>query len=191
MDNKEYFNGLAFKWDQICNHNAEKLRKIIELTGVNSNSSILDVGTGTGVLVKYLLETLPSKVIGVDIAENMIGVARKKYKNDDIVEFIVSDILEFEQKDFDYIFMYSVYPHFTDKDGLFGHLSNLMNNGSKIIIAHSESKEKINERHAESKVVKDDVLPSAKITTEIMSKYFLIDTVIDNDEMYYILGKKE
>jgi ubiquinone/menaquinone biosynthesis C-methylase UbiE len=189
MNNREFFNRVAFKWDQMCNHNVEKLRKIIDLTSVKSNSKILDVGTGTGVLIKYLLETSPSKIVGVDIAENMIKVAKQKYKNDS-VEFIVSDILEYNQKGFDYVFLYSVYPHFADKDALFMQLSKLMKKDGKIVIAHSESKEKINARHAESEAVKNHVLPSAEVTSKLMSKYFTINNKIDNGEMYYIMGVK-
>ncbi len=189
MDNRTFFNKIASEWDNMCSPNIEKLKKIIALTAVKRNAKILDVGTGTGVLVKYLLETSPAKIIGVDIAENMIEIAKQKYENE-CVEFVVSDILAFNRSGFDYIFLYSVYPHFTDKEALFVHLSQLMNRNGKIVIAHSESKEAINGRHAESKTVKDHVLPSAEITSALMSSYFTIDHMIDDHEMYYITGIK-
>jgi len=190
MDNREYFNNLADKWDQICHHDEKKLNRIIELTGVKTNAKILDVGTGTGVLVKFLLATSPAKIVAVDIAERMIAVAQKKYPNESRVDFKVADIREFKEKGFDYIFLYSVYPHFDDKEGLFNHLASLLNEDGKIVIAHSESKEKINARHGESQIVKNDLLPAAEVTSLLMSKYFSIEKVIDDDEMYYLLGKK-
>ena len=143
MDNREYFNSLAFKWDKICFHDEEKLKKIVTLAAVKNNSLILDVGTGTGVLVKYLLATSPLKIVAVDYAENMIKVAKSKYKNEARVEFKVADIFEFKQKGFDYIFMYSVYPHFKDKAKLFSHLASFKQ-GRQTCYCHSESKEIIN-----------------------------------------------
>jgi len=190
MNNKEFFNQIAFKWDQICNHSEEKLRKIIEWSSVAKNATILDVGTGTGVLISYLLETSPAQIVALDIAENMIAVAKQKYKSDR-VEFIVSDIFEYHQKSFDYIFLYSVYPHFEDKDALFMHLSKLMKKDGKIVIAHSESKEKINARHAENEAVRSHILPPVEITSRIMSKYFMVCKKVDNQEMYYIQGTKK
>ncbi|MDK2934574.1 MAG: hypothetical protein PWP27_2384 [Clostridiales bacterium] len=190
MDNRAFFNKVAFDWDQMCRHDAKKLRKIIELTSIKAHSKILDVGTGTGILISYLLETSPYKVVAVDIAENMVLVASEKYKNDR-VEFVVKDVMDFNEKGFDYIFLYSVYPHFVDKDALFYHLSKLINSGGKIVVAHSESKEKINAIHAASEHVKEHRLPAADTTSKLMAKYFIVDRVIDTDEMYYVSGIKK
>ncbi len=190
MDSKEFFNKVALEWDKMCKHNDIKLREIIDLSAIRNNAKILDVGTGTGILVSYLLEKSPLKITAIDISENMIMVAKEKYK-DDRVEFIVKDVMEFNDKGFDYIFIYSAYPHFNDKEALFKHLLDRLNDGGKIIIAHSESKEKINQIHSKKDVVKDDVLEPAEVTTKIMSKYFEIDKVIDNEEMYYISAFRE
>ena len=190
MDSKEFFNKVAFEWDKMCKHDDIKLREIIELSFIRNNAKILDVGTGTGILVSYLLEKSPLKITAIDISENMIMVAKEKYK-DDGVEFTVKDVMKFNDKGFDYIFIYSAYPHFNDKEALFKHLLGRLNDGGKIIIAHSESKEKINQIHSKKDIVKDDVLEPAEVTTKIMSKYFTIDKVIDNEEMYYISAFKE
>jgi ubiquinone/menaquinone biosynthesis C-methylase UbiE len=190
MDSKEFFNKVAFEWDKMCNHDDIKLRKMIDLASIRNNAKILDVGTGTGILVSYLLEKSPLKITAIDISKNMIMVAKEKYK-DNRVEFIVKDVMEFNDKGFDYIFIYSAYPHFNDKEALFKHLLDRLNDGGKIIIAHSESKEKINQIHSKKDVVKDDVLEPAEVTTKIMSKYFKIDNVIDNEEMYYISAFRE
>lgn len=190
MDNKEFFNKVAFEWDKMCNHDDIKVRKIIDLAKIVSHAKILDIGTGTGILVSYLLEKSPLKIIAVDISENMIKVAKEKY-NDDRVEFVVKDIMEFNDRGFDYIFIYSAYPHFNDKEALFRHLVDRLTCGGKIIIAHSQSKEKINQIHAKNDTVKEDVLAPVELTSKIMSKYFRVDTTIDNDEMYYISGVKE
>ncbi|WP_315118961.1 class I SAM-dependent methyltransferase [uncultured Clostridium sp.] len=189
MNDREFFNNLASKWDEICNHDDKKLREIMKLSKMRENSKVLDVGTGTGVLVKYLLEYSPIAIKAVDLSENMIEVARNKYNNDN-VEFIVKDIMDFQEGNFNYIFLYSVYPHFMDKDELFGHLYKLLKVDGKIVIAHSESKEKINNIHKKSDTVKEHMLPAVEVTSNIMSKYFKVEEAIDNENMYYISGIK-
>lgn len=189
MDNREFFNNLAFKWDSMCKHDEKKLEEILASALVKEGSKILDVGTGTGILIKYLLSTNPEKIVAVDIAENMITVAKEKYK-DNRVSFIVKDIMEYTEENFDYVFLYSVYPHFKDKEAIFKHLSSLMTSRGKIIIAHSQSKEKINEVHGKSDVVKEDKLPSGEVTAKIMEGYFKVEKIIDNDNMYYVSGIK-
>ena len=34
MDNREFFNSLAYKWDEICDHDDKKIREILELSNV-------------------------------------------------------------------------------------------------------------------------------------------------------------
>ncbi|MCT4563497.1 MAG: class I SAM-dependent methyltransferase [Maledivibacter sp.] len=189
MDNKEFFNSRAFEWDEVCEHNDEKLKKIMEISSLKRDSKILDIGTGTGILISYLLDESPANITAVDISDNMILMAKKKYR-DSRVKFVVADILEYNKKGFDYIFLYSVYPHFDDKERLFSHLSTLINDGGKIIIAHGNSKEEINEVHHKNSHTKDDRLPSVEVTANIMSRYFKVDVMIDDADMYYISGIK-
>lgn len=192
MDTKCFFNKIAFEWDNMSKHDDNKLKRIMRLSSVKENSKILDIGTGTGILISYLLDTNPECITALDVSENMLTVAKGKYK-DSRIEFICKDIMDYSNssKGYDYIFLYSVYPHIQDKEALFIHLLTLMNIGGKLIIAHSESKEKINEVHRSSKQVCKDMLPSGDATASTMSKYLKVSTVIDNDEMYYVCGIKE
>lgn len=189
MDNRDVFNSLAYKWDEMCNHDDNKIRKILELAEIKDNSKILDVGTGTGILISYLLEKLPSKLVGVDISENMIEVAKNKYK-DKNVQFVVSDIMDFNENKYDYIFIYSAYPHFKDKEKLFEHLSKLLNSNGKIVIAHSQSRDEINHIHSKKDEVKEDVLLPVEDNVEIIEKYLKIGKTVDNSEIYYIECQK-
>lgn len=187
MDNRKFFNNLAHKWDEISIHDKNKLTKIIDLSEIKPNAKILDVGTGTGVLIKYLLEKSPSHIHAVDISENMIAIAKTKY-NDDRVKFTNVDVHQLKESRFDYIFLYSVYPHFQDKDALFSHLKSMLNEDGKIVIAHSQSKEAINSVHRENENTKNDKLPPVEVTAEIMSSYFNTNKMVDNSDMYYISG---
>lgn len=189
MDNREFFNSLAYEWDEMCHHDYNKIRKILELAEIKDNSKILDIGTGTGILISYLLEKLPSKLVGVDISEKMIEVAKEKYK-DKNVQFVVSDIINFNEDKYDYIFIYSAYPHFKDKEKLFEHLSKLLNSDGKIVIAHSQSRNEINQIHSKKDEVKEDVLLPVEDNVEIIKKYLKIGKIVDNSQMYYIECKK-
>lgn len=188
MDDREFFNSVAHKWDEMCNHNEDKIRQILNLSEIREKSSILDVGTGTGVLIKFLLEYDPEKITAIDLSENMIEMAKKKY-TDERIEFICGDVLE-HQRQYDYIFLYSVYPHFTDKERLLKHLYSILKPGGRVIVAHSQSKEQINAIHRTHKAVEDHKLLPASVTAELFSKYLKIEIVIDNDEMYMVSGIK-
>lgn len=59
-------------------------------------SSILEIGCGTGNFTKILVEKYPySKIVAVDISEEMIEVAREKVSQRKNINFIVADIENF------------------------------------------------------------------------------------------------
>jgi len=84
-------------------------KKVVASIKEHQPESILDIATGTGDLaIKYAEKTNASKIIGLDISEGMLSVARKKVAGTNLenkVEFIKGDseALPFEDNSFDAI----------------------------------------------------------------------------------------
>lgn len=195
MIQKEFFNSMAYKWDTVCKHDTEKIMYILNLLDIKEGSKLIDVGTGTGVLVPYLSNYVgkDGKVIAIDIADKMLEVAQSKY-NFKNVSFVCGDILKVDlpKEGFDYIICYSAFPHFEDKLTMIKTISRLLKTGGKFIICHSQSREAINNLHKNvSEVVAEDNLPDM----EKIKSYFQqvgITTInqVDNNEMFVIIGQR-
>ena len=84
-------------------------RKVIQLVKSENPDSILDIATGTGDLaIKFAKDTSASKIVGLDISEGMLAVARKKTNTTDMetrVSFVKADseALPFDDNSFDAI----------------------------------------------------------------------------------------
>jgi demethylmenaquinone methyltransferase/2-methoxy-6-polyprenyl-1,4-benzoquinol methylase len=84
-------------------------KKVIQIVADHSPESILDIATGTGDLaIKFASATKAGKIVGLDLSEGMLTVARKKVAgNNDLerIEFIQGDseALPFEDNSFDAI----------------------------------------------------------------------------------------
>lgn len=195
MIQKEFFNSMAHKWDTFCKHDMEKVKFILNLLDIKEGSKVLDVGTGTGVLVSSLSNYVGEKgeVIAIDAAEKMIEVAKSKHKFKN-VSFVCGDVLEVDlSKDsFDYTICYSVFPHFQDKLETIKTISKLLKSGGKFIICHSQSRDAINNLHKKaSEAVAEDNLPEM----ETIKSYFwqagmTVINQIDNDDMFVIIGQR-
>jgi cyclopropane fatty-acyl-phospholipid synthase-like methyltransferase len=66
---KGFFNEKAEVWDEISVHNLEKVQYISELLDIRGDDRILDVGTGTGIMIpfyeKYLVNGSVVAVLAV------------------------------------------------------------------------------------------------------------------------------
>ena len=188
---KEYFDARAAQWDRNCHHDPEKLAALIALAGVQPGQRILDIACGTGALFGALLRKQPLHLVGVDVSDQMIAIAKRKYPLP-CVELFAMDILDFSQTGFDHAFIYSAYPHFGDKTALARKVWQCLATGGRFMIAHSESRTVIDQRHQSPQVqrvsthlgpVEEEALPWQTL--------FHVDILADTPDFYILSGTKE
>lgn len=88
MNQVEFFNQIAKEWDSIIEVNEEKINTLLSKLNITDNSKVLDIGTGTGVLIPFLKSLNPNVYIkGVDISGEMLNIAREKFRDIKNVSF--------------------------------------------------------------------------------------------------------
>jgi demethylmenaquinone methyltransferase/2-methoxy-6-polyprenyl-1,4-benzoquinol methylase len=96
---EKMFNEIAFRYDLLNQllsfgiHNRWR-KKAISLIAKNNPKLVLDIATGTGDFAIEATSFHPEKIIGIDIAEEMLAIGRKK-----IEEKKLSHIIELVQAD--------------------------------------------------------------------------------------------
>lgn len=191
-DQKEFFNELAEEWDKISVHEKEKVEYITSLLDLKGNEKILDVGTGTGVMISFYEEYLTNgSVKGVDFSENMICQCKKKYPLSEHpnVSFEVADIYDItSREEYDIIMCYSCFPHFTDHQRAIDIFASALKKDGIFAIAHSSSRDHINHVHSHSSSnIQNDVLPSLEELSSMMKKAGLSVTFERSDNEYHII----
>ncbi|MCL1976285.1 MAG: class I SAM-dependent methyltransferase [Firmicutes bacterium] len=184
----EYFDNLASIWDSISIHDEKQLRLLIALAAIKPGSRILDIGCGCGVMIGPLLETNPQELLAMDISPRMIEQAKLKYQ-DARLRLLNEDFYNLKENNFDFALAYSVYPHFPHKKRLAQQTASCLAQGGRFMVAHSESREKINSRHQNNAVAHlSQPLKEAKAETIYWQEYFNIDILIDTQQLYVISG---
>lgn len=194
MSDKDYFNSVAFEWDKISKHQVEKINFILEKTKLNTGQSVLDIGSGTGVMIPYIKKRVgkDGKITALDIAENMIKMSQKK-NNYENLSFVITDFLDYcSHEKYDCIIAYSCYPHFKNKEQFFMKAYDLLRHNGKLVIAHSEGKDRINNCHRK---IEDKISCGNLIDIETMKNYikkfgFQDIYTKDNEEYYIYIGEK-
>ena len=195
MNQVNFFNSIAKDWDNIIKVDEKKINYLLSKIDIKEDDYILDVGTGTGVLIPFLVKLCPKgKIKAVDISCNMLDVARKKFNDINNVEFILLNV-ETDKLDekFNKIVLYSMFPHLKDKTNTIKKLvqNNLLDCG-KLIIAHSDSREYLNNMHKntdkrvrESRLI--DVNEQKKIFEDAGLK---VEEAFEDDNIYYVVLEK-
>lgn len=194
MKDREFFNSVAEDWDNIAKHPAEKVNYIMHKVNLQKEYSVLDIGSGTGIMIPYIEDKVgeEGRVTALDIAENMLRVSKRKHKYDNL-SFVNEDFLNFTALEtYDVIIAYSCYPHFKDKEKFFKKAYELLKAEGILVIAHIESKDAINNRHRgiEEKI-KSHMLPPVEELCEFIEGFNFKKIHIEDSEEYYIyIGKK-
>jgi demethylmenaquinone methyltransferase/2-methoxy-6-polyprenyl-1,4-benzoquinol methylase len=195
MEKHEFFDDLGRRWDETAKHDMEKVEMIIRLLAIKPGNRVLDVGTGTGVLIPlFLRHTEPRNIQAIDFAPSMIEKAREKFGNSG-VELILGDVMEhpFGEESFDHIVCYSVFPHFDNHPAALERLASFLKPGGLLSILHSQSRDRINgvHVHTSSMDIHHDYLPEAETVARLMGSLDLrLEILVDSSELYMVCGRK-
>ena len=97
-------------------------------------AAVLDVGCGTGALLRKMADTCGITGCGIDISENMVAEAKAKCPEMDI-QVSRCESMPFETGAFDIITVCLAYHHFADKDGFAREAARILKPGGALHIA--------------------------------------------------------
>ena len=193
IDSREviaFFDRLAPDWDAEMIRSDEIIAAILDKAEVSAGKDVLDVATGTGVLIGDYLARGVASVTGIDISPNMARIAQGKYPQEN-VKILCGDV---ERTDFDRLFdcivVYNAFPHFPDPARLIAHLASLLKPGGTLTVAHGMSREKIDaHHHGAASRVSNGLMPAEELSA-IFAAHLTVTAVISDDRMYQVVGKK-
>lgn len=190
--NKDFFNEMAPEWDKITCVWPEKIGHILDVAQLRPGAKVMDVGTGTGVLIPYIKERVGAdgSIDAVDISDGMLARAAEKYGGLSHVRFLNADIESDNIEDvYDAIFMYCMYPHLEHPIETLQWLSKVnLADGGHIVIAFPERKESINgiHRHNDGSVHSDKLQDGEQFGRTLADYGIRADYIEDNDDYYII-----
>ena len=166
ISRKQFFNEAARTWDEDVNTPALApfLEHLIPSLGFQPGQNILDVGTGTGILIPYLLQAIGSdgSITAIDYAEKMVQICRSKHSHFNNVTITLQNVEELDllSTSFDAVICFSLFPHLVNREQALSHMHRVLKPRGRLIIAHALSSAEIKTLHTTiSSAVVHDVLP--------------------------------
>jgi demethylmenaquinone methyltransferase/2-methoxy-6-polyprenyl-1,4-benzoquinol methylase len=189
----EFFDEIAPRWDEVAKHDPMKIFLLVEKMVMEPGMSVLDVGTGTGILVPWILPriTQSGKLTAIDLSSGMLEVAKNKFQESNI-SFLNADIHNYTFTErFDRIIVYSAFPHFLNKHQAIKNMANHLKPDGTLQVCHSSSRAHINGVHEKTEQVKNDYLPDSEEVGQMFESAGLkVVESVDNNEIYLVRGQK-
>ncbi|MBD5172949.1 MAG: methyltransferase domain-containing protein [Bacteroidales bacterium] len=188
----EFFDNLAPRWDNDeIRSTPERINAVLDLLSIRKGDKVLDLGTGTGVLLPYLSVRVgeEGEVTGVDLSEGMLSRAIEKYGNLGNVGFLR---LDFEEEnltgEYDAVLLYSVFPHLHRPEATFGRLfERNVRPGGRVVVAFPSDERFINAIH-EHRQAESGRLPSAPRLAELIRSWgYDADVAAYSEDIYVII----
>jgi len=196
MQLQEYFDQLAPTWDkELTRERLKCLGNIVKELGIKPGYYVLDIGSGTGVLLPFLIAELgdEGKVVALDFSAEMLGQAQAK-NFQPIVVFAQADVLAIPLADnsADLAICNSAFPHFDDKVKALREIARVLRNNGRLVICHTMSREMLNRLHQSiGGIVASDLLPDEFQLRGLINQAGLkITHFEDGPERYLVIAEK-
>jgi ubiquinone/menaquinone biosynthesis C-methylase UbiE len=196
MQLQEYFDGLARTWDEeLTRERLKSLGNIVKELTIGPGYYVLDIGSGTGVLLPFLIAKLgdEGKIVALDFSAEMLCQAKAK-NFPPIVGFAQADVLVMPLADnsMDLAICNSVFPHFSDKVKALKEIARVLKNNGRLVIGHTMSREMVNRLHQSiGGVVANDLLPDESQLRGLIGQAGLKVTHFEDvPERYLVIAEK-
>ena len=186
---EEFFDFVAPKWDEMESHSIDEKKYLLNKVNINEGDKVLDVACGTGVITGLIHSYSNTNVVGIDISNNMINIAKEKYKNDSWASFYHNDFLDFDETNkYDVAIIYNAFPHFLNSELVVNKLTKILNKNGKFAILHSLSRSEL-EKHHEHCTNVSRVLQNPIVEAKLFEKDFDILEASETEHTFVLIGR--
>lgn len=197
MNRRDFFDQQAGNWDRSRPADlADRLARVVEVTGVCSGQRVLDVGSGTGVLISHLLRAVGPRglVIAVDFAIKMLVESKAKALGSRVHLAQASvAALPFSVGHFDVVTCNAAFPHFPDRRRAVAEMARALRPGGRLAISHPIGRAAVEAIHrAAGGPVEHDALPDADAMRSLLEDAGLrVATLIDEPEFFVVVASRQ
>ncbi len=188
-----FFDRLAADWDSLAVHPRDQVERVLASLGDLSGKRVIDVGSGTGVLLPFLTPRVGphGAVLAMDLSPRMIETARAKHGAPGL-SFKVADFLDWRaDKGFDAAIAYSCFPHFDDPGAFWDSAARNLVPGGLALVAHIEGRERINEMHGRrAPGVSRELPPARELARLAEARGFEPVELVDDEDLYLVLARR-
>ena len=189
-DQRRHFNELVDVFDARQPPDVmARLRQIVCAARVLPREVVLDVGTGTGVLIPLIQSYRPSTLLACDLAEKMLQRVQENYPD---VRIYVADIslLRLQSESIDVIFMNAMYGNIADKPAANKNAARMLRPGGRLVVSHPEGRAYVDQLRVTSNLFIESLPTKNEFEALLKPLGFEIIIYWDKPRLYLMVARK-
>ncbi|HMO22945.1 MAG TPA: class I SAM-dependent methyltransferase [Candidatus Melainabacteria bacterium] len=174
----------------------ERTREIVEMSGVGTGSTVLDVGSGVGVLIGYFLGAgvRPEDIVGCDLSAEMLARARASYPEvffwqGDVADIALAmgEVLPAHIHAFDRVFFNACFGNMFDQKLALTSAIAVLKVGGQIILSHPLGARFVDAlRKSDPDIVPHRLPDRGQLDDWSKELGFGLDSCVDQEDFYYV-----
>lgn len=164
----------------------ERLETIVQSADIMPHDTVVDIGTGTGVLIPLIRAYTPETIYANDLSQSMLEAVSERY---DEVFTLLGGIrkLNLPDQSADVFFINACYPNLVDKNTSFTNISRMLKHKGRVIISHPMGRAFTEFLKREMPFPVDDFPSSRDHAEGLFTPYGLsVHTFVDDESLYLL-----
>ena len=184
---EQYFDNASKSWDEM--ERSPRIKEYLYSLPLKEGMKVLDVACGTGIITETLYEIVKIDIEAIDISSKMIEKAKINHPQN-YLHFFNKDFYQLQNKTYDALIVFDVYPHFLDVTNFVKKSDQLLNDNGYLIILHDIGKKTLSEHHKGVNNI-SRTLKDVDKEVEPFLKYFNPIKLEEDENHYLIILKKK
>lgn len=158
---------------------------------IRRRHTVLDVGTGTGVLLPYVLRARPARVVACDLSEQMLQRARRRFG--DRVVFVKADVVDLTPAlgPFDRVLCNAVFGNFYDQLQALRAIRRLLKPRGRLVISHPMGRQFVGWLMQQSPdMVRHELPDEPRLRAMCAAAGLRILRVVDQPDLYLAIAQR-
>jgi SAM-dependent methyltransferase len=165
----------------------ERLKEIVAAGAIEKGEKVLDVGTGSGILIPYILDYEPGVIHVCDLAENMLQRVKEKFPH---VQAHLCDVNDLDLADgtLDVVYINGCFSNIMDKERALANLYGMLRPKGRLVISHPLGRKFIKELIGHTPFPLD-LLPDLAEAGELLGRHgFALEKYVDEPELFLLVA---
>jgi ubiquinone/menaquinone biosynthesis C-methylase UbiE len=164
----------------------ERLEAIVREARITPSDTVVDIGTGTGVLIPLIQNYRPQTIHANDLSKSMLEAVQERYPD---VVTLLGGIrkLDLPERSVDVFMINACYPNLVDKHTSFENISRMIKPGGRVIISHPMGRRFTEFLKREMPFPVDEFPESEDIAKTLFESYGFRVRSFTDEELLYLL----